>query len=214
MKHWRCLKHCADINSLNLQHPFQGRQAEGNTGKAQSRGSQSSAPRMRKQRQTPLRGQGARRQAAQDANGKLLLGIKGKKQLLQKGWSHNGTSCSILGAIQELLGKGPSNLSWLLNCIYNKESSAVTGLNHTSSPLTLIYSMIWSHFPPHIQESTIRDQEMEASAVERGDTFLPQRLSKASAAHPKTHPEAASAAHPKFFVLFNACCILYPLRER
>lgn len=78
---------------------------------------------------------------------------------------------SILGATQELLGKGPNNLNWLLSCIYNEESSAVTGLDQTTSPPSLIYSMIWSHSPPHVQDSKIWEQKREDCAVERGDTF-------------------------------------------
>lgn len=98
-----------------------------------------------------------------------------KIQLLQKEWSHPGTRCFAMGSPSFELFKDclerPQQIYWLLSCIYNEESSAVTALEQPTCPPSLVCSLIWSHFPPHIQDSTIWEQNREASAVERGGTF-------------------------------------------
>lgn len=130
-----------------------------------------------------------------------------KIQLLQKEWSHPGTRCFAMGSpslelFKDCLGKAPTH-QLTLSCIYKEESSAVTALEQPTSPPSLVCSLIWSHFPPHIPQFGNRTGKPQQWKGE--EHFLPQRLSKA---------EAASAAHPKFFFLFNACSTLYPLRKR
>lgn len=124
MKYCRHLKHCADINSLNLHHPFQCRQAEGDAVHVQSRcGSQRSAPGTRKQGQTLLRGQertrGQRTQVARGQRGNSYEVSGEKTHLLQKGWSLTGTSCLAMKSpsLEIRLEKAPSNCNGLLSCI-------------------------------------------------------------------------------------------------
>lgn len=189
------------IHWLNPWHPFQGRREC----------STSTVTRHPKER---TRHQETGTNSSQRTRDKSTISTRGKWKIAIRDWGEERAltervatpwdkllcyGISILGAIQELLGKGPSNLSWRLCCIYHEESSAVTGLDQPTSPPSLIYSIIWSHFPPHVQDSTVWEQRREASTE-----AVHQRLSKA---------EAASAEHTKFFFLFNACSILYPLKK-
>lgn len=122
MKYCRCLKHCADINSLKLHHTFQCRQAEGNTAQVPSCcGSQSSAPATRKQGQILLRGQerirGQWTPKLQEGKGEITMSefseIK-KPTSYRKVVTHwTKLPCHeilILGAIQDSPGKGPRQL--------------------------------------------------------------------------------------------------------
>lgn len=154
------------------------------------------------------------------AKGKLLLGVREKNSpFTKRAVTHwNKLLCyeiSILGATRDSLGKGPSNLNWLLSCIelqsqlrfdwaWTKQLPVV--------PSSLNNWMIWSQLST--RHSGFHGLEIDKGSLHCGKQshlFCSRQLKQGLRLK---KAEVDAAAHPKFFFLFNVCFILYYLKER